>query len=152
MKYQPKQGDLICYRQSNRLEYSLVCCENDEFLTCGIHRGEIFPESNFIKWIKLGGRWVYQIACSNPPKPIKSPEKIYKLKNIRKGIEHADLEKEISFAPYSHLWNSATQVEKNSWIKEYVKFIESLSTFKPISEKKLESLIEKTLSTPLEYK
>ncbi len=136
--YVPKQGDLVCRRFRGSPEYLFIHNGN------GTHT----PFTDLRQWSRLGGRWVCEIACSNPRDPRPVPEAILCVNHFGKEKQMVVARKPFP-AVFKELWNCASVAELHFMVRDYCRSAYDMSHTEPLqSHAKLDALVRRRLTIP----
>lgn len=118
--YTYKPGDLVAYRYRGALEFSIISNISGSFSplakgnnllptdTCKDIDGKTAYD-RVMEWSLLGGRWTYEIACSDPAPIRPTPEQIYYLTHFGSpGLPNVS-KVEAFPAVFAAAWGKATQ-------------------------------------------
>lgn len=130
-------GSVYVHRRRNAPEYTFA---TDAGV---VHMGE----KAFWQWIILGGRWPYELACSNPRGPRHAPN-VYQTKHFydpakRRSVLDVDLSRSVEGS-----WGRASQAQIDNAIWEYAKL--SLEMMSPgiCRDKSVDTYLKRLLSVP----
>jgi len=135
------KGDLLVHTYRGKDEYVRVECDE----------GSWRPFRDIEKYCRMAGRFVFEIACSNPVPPQEPPARI--LRVVHFGTPRCRVKKEMPFGgALLSSWGTMTEGEVEGEIREHVKFHYDISHFLPISirSSRLDLLVERRMATPME--